>query len=77
MNANWKIALNKQLDSSISLEDVSRLLIGIRDSGISQTEVRTYLNDLRLENQDDVTDDRILEILDIVEGFCNKRLQVW
>ncbi len=77
MNDNWQNILNGYLKYPIHLQDISDFLKNLRDEGIAQGKVRSYLEYLRSTIDDETTDNRIIEILDIVEGFCQARYRVW
>ena len=78
MEANWVLHLKEMVYVNFSLQDVSDFLKKLRDQGIEKETVRLYLNDLNnIEANNEIISDRILEVLDIVEGFCNVRYRVW
>jgi hypothetical protein len=52
-------------------------LRGLRDAGISATAVSTMLEELRVNYKESSTEDRILEILDFVTGFCPREQTIW
>lgn len=52
-------------------------LVGYRDAGLSQAETLTALESLRVAATDEATEDRILEVMDLVEGFCSPETTVW
>lgn len=54
-----------------SLQNLVPNLRALRDAGISAHEVSTMLEELRLRYRDSPIEDRILEVLDIVTGFCS------
>ncbi len=56
---------------------IRRKLVGYRDAGLSQAETLTVLESLRAAATDEATDDRILEVMDLVEGFCSPETTVW
>jgi len=76
MENNWKQELNIVIKNDINLKKVSDFLKSLKTAGITQCEIKTYLNLLRLESTE-IVEDRILEILDMVEGFCNPQYRVW
>ena len=49
----------------------------LRDAGISAQRVATMLNKLRSAYRDSPTEDRILEVLDYVTGFCSVEQTIW
>jgi len=54
------------------LEAVAALGV-LKDKGVARESVRSTLEGLRAST----TDDRILEILDFVTGFCRPELDIW
>jgi hypothetical protein len=77
MENNWKINLKTKSETTISLDEISNILRTLKESGVERNVVREFLNYLRKYSVDDESEDRILEILDIVEGFCNEKYIVW
>jgi hypothetical protein len=69
--------LKKKSETTISLDEISNILRTLKESGVERNVVREFLNYLRKYSVDDESEDRILEILDIVEGFCNEKYIVW
>ena len=57
-------------------EDVSTLR-EFRRQGITRHEVQLALEALRDQASDEAAEDRILEIMDIVSGFCSRENTVW
>jgi DNA-binding transcriptional MerR regulator len=77
METNWKLDFDVQLQSASALSEITKLLRLLKERGISRDEIREYLNSLRLNSPDEKNEDRVLEALDIVEGFCSSDYQVW
>jgi len=77
METNWKLDFDVQLQSASALSEITKLLRLLKERGISRDEIREYLNSLRLNSPNEKNEDRILEALDIVEGFCSSDYQVW
>ncbi len=63
--------------TKVSLAEVSVFLKHLKTLGITRSEVVNFLKNLRSKNITEEDDDRILEIADIVTGFCNERYRVW
>jgi hypothetical protein len=61
---------------SASLDDLSAILRAYRQSGGSQAEAQQVLEELR-GHLDEELEDRLLEALDIVVGWCHARFRVW
>jgi hypothetical protein len=64
------------LERGESLETLRALLVRYRASGLSQRAAYDALHALRsrLTGRDE---DRLLELMDIVAGFCAPHLRVW
>lgn len=76
MENNWQKELASILRNEIQLTEVSEHLKSLRAAGIPQEEIREYLNTMRTTSGE-VMQDRILEVLDVVEGYCNPQYRVW
>jgi hypothetical protein len=59
------------------LRQIVSMLREYRREGITRTEVQRALDALRDEAEDEVTEDRILEVMDVVSGFCARENTVW
>ncbi len=71
------VDLELYTDNEISLHEVSNFLKGLKANGTSQNEVMDFLKGLRTNKIAEDKDERILEILDVVSGWCNERYRVW
>ena len=69
--------LEAVISSGAPLGDVISTLRGYRRLGVTRHEVQVALEELRDQAQDEAKEDRILEILDIVTGFCSPQNTVW
>lgn len=76
MENNWHNELSVMLQSEINLEKASSMLKSFKESGVTQDQIRETLSLMR-EKSDEIVEDRILEVLDIVEGYCNPDYRVW
>ena len=63
--------------AGFSLRQVVATLREYRRQGITRQEVQLALEELRDQAPDEVVEDRILEIMDIVSGFCSLENTVW
>lgn len=72
--------LRSEIDSAISrdesLESISTILKSYKEEGADQSAVKDLLESMRID-ADEEYEDRLLEILDIVTGFCDSRYTVW
>jgi hypothetical protein len=69
--------LQEIISAGAPLAHVVSTLREYRDQGASRREVYTALEALREKARVDETEDRILEVMDIVSGFCSPHLTVW
>jgi hypothetical protein len=73
--------LSQELEAAISAELPLRQMVStlreFRCSGVTRHEVQLALESLRARARDEATEDRILEVLDIVTGFCPRESTVW
>jgi hypothetical protein len=63
--------------SKVSLPEIVSTLREFRRCGVSRHEAQLALETLRRQIQDEAKEDRILEIMDIVSGFCSRENSVW
>ena len=74
----WRHKIDTLVASEVAQQEVSNLLLEIKDLKVTQVDVLNYLNDKRKNIElPKAIDDRILEVLDIVTGFCNPKYRVW
>jgi hypothetical protein len=70
-----------ELEEAVAARTPLRLIAGLlrrfRDAGITRDEVQVALEAMRERVTDEATEDRILEVLDVVSGFCSPELDVW
>jgi hypothetical protein len=73
--------LSDELEAEIlagrPLNQIVETLRGFRDVGVSRDEVSQALESLRARTTDETTEDRILEVMDLVSGFCRADPTVW
>lgn len=77
IDITWRIKLESIAQEVYSLQQISDVLKQIRDSGITKEQVIQHLEILRSNSLADDYESKILEILDIAEGFCNTKYKVW
>ena len=70
-----KEAIDAALQRNAPLDDFVAILRQFRDGGITADSALAALESLRAGAGS--TEDRILEIMDIVSGFCAPHLRVW
>ena len=73
--------LAKELEGVITaglpLRQIVSTLRAYRSQGITREEVQLALQALRNQAPDEAVEDRILEVMDIVSGFCSRENTVW
>jgi anthranilate phosphoribosyltransferase len=80
MNVELDIVLDSELRSALEGDCDFNLLRAIlmkyREKGFSSESVYEFLGTMR-SGVAESTDDRILELMDIVSGFCSPGMRVW
>ncbi len=69
--------LEEVVSAGRSLREIVSTLRVIRSRGITRHEVQLALEALRDQVSDETVEDRILEIMDVVGGFCSRENTVW
>jgi hypothetical protein len=73
--------LSGELETAImtgrSLRQIVAALRDLRGAGVSRQEVERALQGLRSRAPDEAAEDRILEVMDVVSGFCRREDTVW
>jgi hypothetical protein len=77
VGTDLRAELNRLVLADASMPDVLVTLRAHRDQGVTRAEVQKCLEALRLETDDEAVEDRILEMLDYVTGFCRAEDRVW
>jgi hypothetical protein len=73
---DFKKAILAAVSRGASLSEFTQILRQYRDLGLTKQLAHETLEGMRA-GVDEQTEDRVLEVLDIVWGFCNARLRVW
>jgi hypothetical protein len=76
MSIEFSNAIQAALAENASIEEIVGILRAYRRQGMSAKSAAEVLEAIRI-NADEKTEDRILEILDIVTGFCPPERRVW
>jgi hypothetical protein len=73
--------LSKELEgvvkAGLPLGQIVSTLREYRRQGITRDEVQLVLETLRHQAPSEAVEDRILEVMDIVSGFCSQENTVW
>jgi hypothetical protein len=76
MNTAFMNAISEALLREASMDELIGILREYRDKGLSAQAALEVLQSLRAR-ADESTEDRVLEIMDIVAGFCAPHVRVW
>ena len=60
-----------------SLLEIKEYLINLQNKNVSQDELYSLLEELRSDAKTESEEDRILEIMDLVCGWCSWDLQIY
>ena len=69
--------LDELIATGASLRQVAAALRDLKRSGISRDDALSALKAARHRARDEAEEDRILEVMDLVSGFCPRELTVW
>ncbi|MFO0957242.1 MAG: hypothetical protein U0800_07205 [Isosphaeraceae bacterium] len=69
--------LEEAIRSGLPLRQIVTTLRLFRRDGVTRQDAQLALEELRNRDQDDSVEDRILEVMDIVSGFCSRENTVW
>lgn len=76
MSGAFKKEIIEGLDRFASLDEFTEILKRHRDGGLSQSTAELCLSSIRADSDEEV-EDRLLEVLDLVSGWCGPELGVW
>jgi anthranilate phosphoribosyltransferase len=74
---HWIEGLQQVISAQVPLAQIVSSLREYRRQGVTRHEVQSALEALRESAPDEATEDRILEVMDIVSGFCPRESTVW
>ena len=70
-----KTTLKKGLNENKSLSELRAEIVRFKNNGGSQKKAQIILEELRTEVKE--SEDKILELLDYVTGWCQQKYQIW
>jgi hypothetical protein len=76
MSLGLKTEIGDALRRAAPLEEIVDILRKYRDQGLTAKSAAETLEAMR-STFDAQTEDRLLEVLDIVTGFCRPEIRVW
>ena len=57
--------------------EIKKYLVDLQNKNVSQDELYSFLEELRSDAETEIEEDRILEIMDLVCGWCSWDLQIY
>lgn len=72
-----KLLLEIIKNQETSLLEIKEHLINLQNENVSQDELYSFLEKLRSDAKTEIEEDRILEIMDLVCGWCSLDLQIY
>ncbi len=72
-----KLLLEIIKNQETSLLEIKEYLINLQNENVSQDELYSFLEELRSDAKTESEEDRILEIMDLVCGWCSLDLQIY
>ena len=64
-------------NQEISLLEIKKYLVDLQNKNVSQDELYSFLEELRSDTKTESEEDRTLEIMDLVCGWCSLDLQIY
>ena len=72
-----KLLLEIIKNQETSLLEIKEYLINLQNENVSQDELYSFLEELRSDVKTESEEDRILEIMDLVCGWCSLDVQIY
>ena len=72
-----KTDIHKGLINHFEFFDLIKILKEYKDAGGKQNDAYVVLKSLRGDFKVDSYEDKILELLDVVVGFCSPHIRIW
>ena len=76
-NYDKKLLLEIIKNQEKSLLEIKEHLINLQNKNVSQNELYSFLEKLRSDAETEIEEDYILEIMDLVCGWCSWDLQIY
>ena len=76
-NYNKKLLLEIIKNQETSLLEIKEYMINLQNENVSQDELYSFLEKLRPDAETEIEEDYILEIMDLVCGWCSLDLQIY
>ena len=72
-----KLLLEIIKNQETSLLEIKEYIINLQNENVSQDELYSFLEKLRSDAETEIEEDYILEIMDLVCGWCSLDLQIY
>lgn len=72
-----KLLLEIIKNQETSLSEIKKYLVDLQNENVSQDELYSFLEKLRSDAKTENEEDRMLEIMDLVCGWCSLDLQIY
>lgn len=72
-----KYRIEEGVTQNIDFHEFRKVLLLFKEEGGSQEDALLILEDLRQNVKNQKVEDKILEIMDLVTGWCKADLRVW
>jgi hypothetical protein len=76
-NKKLKTDIHNGLINHFEFFDLHKILKEYRDAGGEQNDAYAVLVSLRGDLKDGSSEDIVLELLDVVVGFCSPHIRIW
>lgn len=76
-NYNKKLLLEIIKNQETSLLEIKEYIINLQNENVSQDELYSFLEKLCSDAETEIEEDYILEIMDLVCGWCSLDLQIY
>ena len=76
-NYDKKLLLEIIKNQETSLLEIKEYIINLQNENVSQDELYSFLEKLRSDAETEIEEDYILEIMDLVCGWCSLDLQIY
>ena len=76
-NYNKKLLLEIIKNQETSLLEIKEYIINLQNENVSQDELYSFLEKLRSDAETEIEEDYILEIMDLVCGWCSWDLHIY
>ena len=73
VDCELRAAIYKKADLLV----IRYILESYKRHGVKSSEVISLLEEFRLDLVNEAIEDKILEVMDIVSGFCSPHMKVW